>query len=63
MDTSIVMILKPNEFAKKKRKFKQDGSNRLQVITTFDHCLTAFHAKDGKASCLKTTDVLEQVYH
>ncbi|CAN0485441.1 unnamed protein product, partial [Laminaria digitata] len=37
------MVLKPNELAKKKRKFKQDGANRLQVIATFDQCLTAFH--------------------
>lgn len=39
----------------------QDGANKLQVIASFDHCLTAFHAKDGKTPCLKTTDALEQV--
>eukprot|EP00904_Undaria_pinnatifida_P013926 jgi/Undpi1/9664/HiC_scaffold_27.g12120.m1 len=63
VDGSIVMVLKPNELAKKKRKFKQDGADRLQVIATFDHCLTAFHAKDGKTPCLKTTDALEQNQH
>ncbi|CAN0514710.1 unnamed protein product, partial [Ectocarpus sp. 12 AP-2014] len=63
VDGSIVMVLKPNDLAKKKRKFKQDGANRLQVIATFDHCLTAFHAKDGKTPCLKTTDALEQNQH
>lgn len=63
VEGSIVMVLKPNELAKKKRKFKQDGANRLQVIATFDHCLTAFHAKDGKTPCLKTTDALEQNQH
>ncbi|CAM9618906.1 unnamed protein product [Ascophyllum nodosum] len=63
VDDSIVLVLKPNELAKKKRKFKQDGANRLQVITTFDHCLTGFHAKDGKGPCLKTTDILEQNQH
>lgn len=31
------------------------------MIASFDHCLTAFHAKDGKTPCLKTTDALEQV--
>lgn len=40
----------------------QGGVNRLQVICTFDHCLTAFEAKDGKSPCLKTTDLLEQVH-
>ncbi|CAN0145968.1 unnamed protein product [Scytosiphon promiscuus] len=60
VDGSIVMVLKPNELTKKKRKFKQDGANRLQVVATFDHCLTAFNAKDGKTPCLKTTDALEQ---
>ncbi|CBN75751.1 Cytosolic 5\'-nucleotidase III-like protein A (cN-III-like protein A) [Ectocarpus siliculosus] len=63
VDGSIVMVLKPNDLAKKKRKFKQDGANKLQVIATFDHCLTAFHAKDGKTPCLKTTDALEQNQH
>ncbi|CAM9805182.1 unnamed protein product [Ectocarpus sp. 4 AP-2014] len=63
VDGSIVMVLKPNDLAKKKRKFKQDGANRLQVIATFDHCLTAFNAKDGKTPCLKTTDALEQNQH
>ncbi|CAM9237205.1 unnamed protein product [Chrysoparadoxa australica] len=63
IDGSVVFILKPNELARKKAKFKADGPAKLQVLATFDQALTCFQAKDGHSHCLRTTELLEQNQH
>ncbi len=46
-DSSIVMILRPREFFRKKYEMIQAGSRDLQVFTDFEHALTRFKLDSG----------------
>lgn len=63
IDNCVALVLKSNELQRKIRKFRQDGLNKMQVISNFDGTLTSFTAKDGKSNSLKTTELLEQNQH
>jgi hypothetical protein len=63
VDDSIVYVGAPNALEAKKRKFRQEGQSKMQVISVFDSVLTSFMGKEGSSHCLKTTELLEQNQH
>eukprot|EP01084_Bolivina_argentea_P106639 190780_1 len=64
VDGSIALVPRPNGLEVKKRKFKEAGQSKIQIITLFDSVLTKFNAEgDNLNHCLKTHELLEQNQH
>jgi len=57
-DESIVLILKPKEFFRKKAEFMKAGASQIQLFSDFEHALTKFRLQDGSKS-FTTSEVLE----
>ncbi len=64
VDGSIALVPRPNDLEVKKRKFKEAGQSKMQIITLFDSVLTKFNAEGNNLyHCLKTHELLEQNQH
>ena len=59
MEDSIVMILKPREFLKKKIEIMNAGSNFLQVFSDFEHVFTKFRSSEDATRSFSTAEILE----